>query len=350
MTHDRIEQADLDWWLELAPTLEWTFARTYAESAPHSYVVLGRTERADRGRLRARGAGDPHVRASGEVLRHDEPLSHQPGRFAQVVDDGPRRHQDEPRQPGHDRSRVYGVQNAPSTESGIATPYDAIATTYDSVHPTSVELERQVREAVASLAGEYPPSVLDVGCGTGRLLDLGVTKPDRYAGVDTSAPMLNQLVRKHPGVGGALPGAGGGGVGAAAVHARAVRDRDCTARRRGRPRGRRDRGAHRDREPRPAPRSRRRDHASSRRSTSAAMTGASTSRKSSTNASSVKRGGCRIPHVAVSCCAGQMGGTRGEAGAWRVKQSCLDSACSALPSQPSWASRPSAPRRRSPPR
>lgn len=34
---------DLGWWLDLAPTLQWTFAKTYAQSAPHWYVVEGRT-------------------------------------------------------------------------------------------------------------------------------------------------------------------------------------------------------------------------------------------------------------------------------------------------------------------
>jgi hypothetical protein len=34
---------DLRWWLDLAPTLEWTWAVTYADSAPHWYVVEGRT-------------------------------------------------------------------------------------------------------------------------------------------------------------------------------------------------------------------------------------------------------------------------------------------------------------------
>lgn len=34
----------LAWWLALAPTLTWNWAKTYAESAPHWYVVLGRTE------------------------------------------------------------------------------------------------------------------------------------------------------------------------------------------------------------------------------------------------------------------------------------------------------------------
>lgn len=36
-------QEDLRWWLTLAPSLQWTWAVTYAESAPHWYVVLGRT-------------------------------------------------------------------------------------------------------------------------------------------------------------------------------------------------------------------------------------------------------------------------------------------------------------------
>ena len=37
-------RADLAWWLDLAPTLKWTWAKTYADSAPHWYVVQDRTE------------------------------------------------------------------------------------------------------------------------------------------------------------------------------------------------------------------------------------------------------------------------------------------------------------------
>ena len=33
---------DRQWWLEIEPTLGWIFARTYADTAPHEYVVLGR--------------------------------------------------------------------------------------------------------------------------------------------------------------------------------------------------------------------------------------------------------------------------------------------------------------------
>lgn len=58
---------DLAWWFDLAPRLEWTWAKTYADRAPHWYVVLGRTPgltRADYhrvGRL---------VRAHGEPAKY----------------------------------------------------------------------------------------------------------------------------------------------------------------------------------------------------------------------------------------------------------------------------------------
>lgn len=34
----QIDDQDLDWWLETAPTLKWKYARTYAKSAPHWYI------------------------------------------------------------------------------------------------------------------------------------------------------------------------------------------------------------------------------------------------------------------------------------------------------------------------
>jgi ubiquinone/menaquinone biosynthesis C-methylase UbiE len=37
-----------------------------------------------------------------------------------------------------------------------------------------------------------------VGCGTGALLDMKITTPDLYTGIDPSQGMLNQLFRKHP--------------------------------------------------------------------------------------------------------------------------------------------------------
>ena len=40
---ENVTQEDLHWWLGVAPSLQWTWAKTYADSAPHWYVVLGRT-------------------------------------------------------------------------------------------------------------------------------------------------------------------------------------------------------------------------------------------------------------------------------------------------------------------
>ncbi|GAA1177013.1 hypothetical protein GCM10009584_18100 [Ornithinimicrobium humiphilum] len=39
----QVDERDLTWWFERAASLSWTWARTYAETAPHWYVVLGRT-------------------------------------------------------------------------------------------------------------------------------------------------------------------------------------------------------------------------------------------------------------------------------------------------------------------
>lgn len=197
-------EVDLDWWLSLAPTLAWTSARTYAKTAPHSYVVANRT------------AGLTHedcVRAAHVISTFGQPakfytmtsiyLTSADGRVKWWTMD--RDLSDTNLINQATTERLYGVQNAPSTHSGISTSYDAIATVYDESDPATAEEGRTLRENVAGYLGDYPPSVLDVGCGTGRLLDLGLTSPERYAGVDSSQPMLNMLVRKHPDVAAIYP-------------------------------------------------------------------------------------------------------------------------------------------------
>jgi hypothetical protein len=204
MRQDRITQADLDWWLERAAELEWVFAKTYAETAPHSYVVEGRTSGMSK---------DDYVRAGRVIHTFGRPakfygmtsiyLTSPDGLLKWWTMDADVRDTGLINQATTER--LYGVQNAPVTASGIETPYDALASSYDEHRPISEELASRLREAVAALTGQYPPAVLDVGCGTGRVLDLALTRPDRYAGVDPSTPMLNQLVRKHPSVAGIYP-------------------------------------------------------------------------------------------------------------------------------------------------
>jgi len=199
-----ITQDDSNWWLETAVQQEWIWAKTYADTAPHSYIVEGRSPSLEH---------DDYVRAGRVIHTFGLPakfygmtsiyLTSPDGRLKWWTMDADVRDTGLINQATTER--LYGVQNAPATESGIETQYDAVASSYDERHPTSDALATALRDAVASLAGEYPPAVLDVGCGTGRLLDLGIAKPDRYAGVDPSTPMLNQLVRKHLNVGAIYP-------------------------------------------------------------------------------------------------------------------------------------------------
>lgn len=85
--------------------------------------------------------------------------------------------------------------------SSVITAYDEIAPVYDARYQTAAargEDEQLARWLDHPL---LPHSrVLDIGCGTGLLLDLyaDVILPEHYRGVDPSAGMLAELVRKHP--------------------------------------------------------------------------------------------------------------------------------------------------------
>jgi len=81
-----------------------------------------------------------------------------------------------------------------------AQAYDAVAEIYDRSYgdPKSQTEDRVIFEMLRE--GRYlQGSVLDVGCGTGILVDeypyLPITK---YIGIDPSAEMLKRAYRKHP--------------------------------------------------------------------------------------------------------------------------------------------------------
>ena len=204
MTEGRITRADLHWWHDFAATREWTFARTYAESAPHHYVVQDRTPGV---------AHDDIVRAARVIQTFGSPgkyysmakiyLVSPDGRYRWWTED--KHLTDATLVNRATTDRHYGIQNAPSTATGSATPYDEIATTWDADHPIRDGEADHVRQLLAGTRGTYPPHVLDLGCGTGRVLDLGLVTPDRCAAVDSSQAMLNLLLRKHPKVAAVYP-------------------------------------------------------------------------------------------------------------------------------------------------
>ena len=155
MTQDLITQADLEWWLSRAAELEWTFAKTYAETAPHHYVVENRTP------------GVTHedmVRAARVIHTFG-----QPGKYYSltkiylVSPDGKYRWWTEDRH-FTDTTLVnrattelfYGIQNAQATISGIETPFDGVATWWDAEHPVADGEPDRVKQPSRWRSGHVP--------------------------------------------------------------------------------------------------------------------------------------------------------------------------------------------------
>lgn len=99
---------------------------------------------------------------------------------------------------------VYGVRDAPDTTTGTFTEWDEVGAVWDLARPRAYDDE--VRRRIWEIFGDYKPTTLEIGCGTGALLDLRVLDPARYTGLDSSQAMLNGLVLKHPQVGRVIPG------------------------------------------------------------------------------------------------------------------------------------------------
>lgn len=81
-------------------------------------------------------------------------------------------------------------------QSNDDPPYDAVADVYDEMYsdPESLNQNRLLFERLGDLSGL---SVLDVGCGTGLLLDHPGIGPS-YLGIDPSGKMLHYLKERHP--------------------------------------------------------------------------------------------------------------------------------------------------------
>ena len=197
---NQVTEEDLKWWLAKAPTLELTFAKTYAETSPHSYAVLGRTAGMTR---------EDFIRAAHVIHTFGEPAKyydstniylydHATGKkwwtMDELLDDTDLINEAE-------ISQVYGIQNAHVTtrdQYQTVIPfnsYDALATRWDSVRDASEDAK--VRRTIRDHFGAYAPKTLEIGCGSGALLDLKVVSALNYSGIDSSQAMLNALIRKY---------------------------------------------------------------------------------------------------------------------------------------------------------
>ena len=191
-----ITKADLNWWLDLEPELDWQFATTYADGAPHEYVAEGRA---------AGLTHDDFVRAAHVIRTYGEPMKFYKQTRIYLTTQLGWKHwtmDADIRQTGLvNRGRaehIYGVQNAPRSASGVESAYDAVASEWDAEFGMTDEEKVATANLILDHFGEKLWRTLDVGCGTGWILDAGLVEPVRYVGVDPSTAMLNVLVAKHP--------------------------------------------------------------------------------------------------------------------------------------------------------
>lgn len=201
-----ITKTDLNWWLNLEAELDWQFATTYASGAPHEYVVVGKTP----------GLTDEDVARAAHVIRtYGEPMKfYNTTRIylvtpmgwkhwdmqGKVIDNGDVTLINRGR-----AEHIYGIQNMPCTFSGRESAFDGLATNWDRSHGMTGDEQQATVALVREIFGEKLWRTLDIGCGTGLPLDLGLVEPVRYVGIDPSTAMLNALVMKHPVIAGVHP-------------------------------------------------------------------------------------------------------------------------------------------------
>lgn len=81
----------------------------------------------------------------------------------------------------------------------VGRTFDHLAEAYDESYRTKAHrAEDYVTFRLLTQVLPFFPKVLDLGCGTGLLLEYVYQQPNRYLGVDVSAKMLKRFRRKFP--------------------------------------------------------------------------------------------------------------------------------------------------------
>lgn len=88
--------------------------------------------------------------------------------------------------------------NRACIDKDVESPYDAISEYYDCWF-SEPKYKQEDNELIRLLNPYINGRTLDIGCGTGILIDLTKISSDNYRGIDSSRLMLDKLKSKHPG-------------------------------------------------------------------------------------------------------------------------------------------------------
>ena len=82
----------------------------------------------------------------------------------------------------------------------VADAYDRVAIAYDNFYslPDDIQEDDEIRQFLKDWIGCFNKRTLDLGCGTGKLLELANIPAAKYAGLDISEGMLAELKSRHP--------------------------------------------------------------------------------------------------------------------------------------------------------
>lgn len=207
-----LHEEELAWFMEQAPTWAWRWAKTFAENAPHSYVMKGQQldeetyERAVRVVMALGQPANYYKRVNLELhLPELEMLFGAPYQLEHV-----KGFKFWPMTNQMTISKAfnvapiemsYGEQTAARSAGPFTRPsrFDFIAADWDDVHGEHfAQWKDRLWKLVTDSGNQYIPSMIELGPTTGYAKDLNlVPAKSKYTVVDGSQGMLNQTIFKH---------------------------------------------------------------------------------------------------------------------------------------------------------
>lgn len=207
-----LHEEELAWFVENAPTWTWRWAKTFADTAPHSYVMKGEQldaetyERAVRVVMAMGQPANYYRRVNLELkLPELQMLFGAPfdERLITGVKFWPMTNQMSVSKAFNmaPMELSYGEQTAVASKGQFTRPhrFDFIAADYDDAHGEHFLAQKaRLWKLVTDNGSLYVPSMIELGPTTGYAKDLGLV-PNRadYTIVDGSQGMLNQAIFKH---------------------------------------------------------------------------------------------------------------------------------------------------------